>query len=242
MSEQILKSEIVDVILKNRKEFEKRHNDKDWFTMYKAFQGAFEHIENGQTVAEIAGFGLEGAFLAKNMVGNNGNVILIDEPDFLYKMAVKLVGPEKLESMKNYYVNSSEGIKFLQDCFSEAGFHVFGNHIPPYPSLITDNSLDHVMVMRAIKPFCQRIYGTKAEIYGSKPRPKVFIEETYRKLKNGGTLTALAPFEDDVVAFDLCMYDTAKEIGLNFEEKPMERNIGWKWKTYVKIPKMTRKS
>jgi hypothetical protein len=238
MSEQILKSEFVDSIMKRRAEFEERFMDPDCFTVYKAIEGAFEPMKRGHIVAEISGARLEHAFLAKHKVGDEGKVIVIDrEPDFPYKLAIGLVGSGKLGRSKDYYVNSVEGRKTLQDCFSEAGFYVFGNHIPPYPSLITDNSLDHVIAVNAIKTMSTPVFGPDLNFRGPEAKPESMVEETYRKLKVGGTLTALSYLEDDINSFDLMLYYGGKKGNFSFEEKPMERNIGWKWKRYVKIPK-----
>ena len=237
MSKQILKSDFIEAISKNKTKFDKKHNSSDWYTPYKDFQEAFEQIKNGQTVVEIAGADLGRMFLAKNRVGDKGKVIVIDEePDFPYNLAAKLVGQGKLRRTKDYYVNSVDGRKELQECFSQSSFYIFGKHIPPYPSIIANMSVDHVIVLDPKKPFLQSIIDIERDIYGPKPEPEKLIEETYKKLKFGGTLTTISSMEDDIVSFDLCLYNTSKRKHLNFEENEMERNILWKWKTYIKSP------
>ncbi|MCX6814894.1 MAG: hypothetical protein NTY20_04575, partial [Candidatus Aenigmarchaeota archaeon] len=195
---------------------------QEWYTKergnyidrFNAFQNIFNYFQTGQTVAQIAcGSILDDLFLTVERVGKRGRIILIDEdPAFVYNRASKILGEENLPRKKEFYIQTEEGKQLLKDLFSQVNIEVYVQHLPPYPQQINDESIDHVMAINAaFELMATPIGGTPANIEG-------LISETYKKLRNGGSLIVQGLMGSDIDLFRMHIYNTIKRNGLSLEE------------------------
>ena len=196
-----------------KKQGEYRQQWKNTMSRFHAFQNVFSYFQEGQTVAQLGcGSILDDLFLTMARVGREGRVILIDEnPAFAYNRAVSILGEGILPQEKEFYIQSEEGIQSLRDLFAQANIEVYVQHLPPYPHKIKDESIDHVMAINAaFELMATRLGGEPAD-------PAGLVTETYKKLRNGGSLIVQGLEGFDIEMFSTFVYE-AIENGLGFEE------------------------
>jgi len=225
----------VKLLWEKQKEYMKEIQSPILFSRFKSFKNVFNYFEKGQTVAQIAcGSTDSDLFLTMDRVGKDGKIILVDEyPDFIYDRALKIIGEENLPKGKDFYIKE-EGIKQVQELFSQANIEAYVQHLPPYPSQIPDESLDHVMAINAaFELMSQRVGGPKTDSEG-------LIVETHKKLKKGGSFIVQGLVAGDDDMFRAVVYRASKNNNLNFKEEyelkfpPLERYGAGHWKRWVK--------
>ncbi len=213
----MLQEDFADILWEKQKESIRPPAKGITIDRFDAFKDIFNYFQPGQTIAQIAcGSILSDLFYTMERVGREGRIILIDEdPAFVYKRALKILGKENLQEKKEFYIQAEEGKQSLKDLFSQANIEVYVERLPPYPQQINDGSIDHVVAINAA-------FELMATPLGGKPaNVEGLILETYKKLRNGGSFMVQGLMREDIFYFGEYVYGIIKKNKLRFKEGPI---------------------